>query len=354
MKRVLILATTPFLHDGVTKIIMDIYDFSKATVEFEIASSFYGENDYWEYLEREQVPIHILPAKKSVFEYMTEIYNLVRTGNYNAVYIHGNSALMMMEALPSRLAGAKKVITHCHNTKSDFPLIHYIIKPFFNMIVTDKIGCSELAAKWAYFGKHRVVFNGIDVRKYRFDQQIREDYRRTLGWEKNYIIGHVGRFNRQKNHFFLIDIFKEIYQRDNTARLLLIGDGELMEAIVQKVRTLGLSDVVRFLGVTDSVDKYMQAMDVFLLPSLFEGLVLVGIEAQAAGLPLVVADSVSKETQVTEQVYWMSLKLPALSWGEKVLSLKDNDRTDTSKTLISAGYNKSKTLEIIREILLQV
>jgi len=331
MKRILILATTPFMHDGLTKIIMDVYDYSKERVSFEFASSFYEENEYWSRLKLDQTPVHVLPRKRKVLEYMKGIYKIVRKGGYDGVYIHGNSAMMFLEAFPARLAGVKSIITHCHNTKSDFPLVHYIVKPFFNKIVTDKIACSELAGAWAYFSGYKAVLNGIDIAEYRFDPQAREEYRRKLDWEKNFIIGHVGRFNKQKNHFFLIDIFREIYRLDQTARLLLIGEGELMEAVEQKVQDFGLSDAVCFLGVTDSVDKYMQAMDVFLLPSLFEGLGIVGIEAQASGLPLVVSDSVPKEVQVTKEAYRMPLKSPALNWAQKALSLKSCSREDTSE-----------------------
>ena len=351
MKRVLILATTPFMHDGLTKIIMDVYDYSKERVSFEFASSFYEENEYWSRLKLEHAPVHVLPRKRKVLEYMRGIYKIVRKGGYNGVYIHGNSAMMFLEAFPARLAGVKSIITHCHNTKSDFPLVHYIVKPFFNKIVTDKIACSELAGAWAYSGDYKVVLNGIDIAKYRFDQQAREEYRRKLGWEKNFIIGHVGRFNKQKNHSFLIDIFREIYRKDTTARLLLIGEGELMEAVVQRVKALGLSDAVRFLGITDCVDKYMQAMDLFLLPSLFEGLCIVGIEAQASGLPLVITDTTSKQIQVTDQGHWMSLNSPPLSGGQKALSLKGCVRQDTSRALAEAGFDKSATLEIICKIL---
>ncbi len=351
MKRILILATTPFMHDGLTKIIMDVYDYSKERVSFEFASSFYEENEYWSRLKLDQTPVHVLPRKRKVLEYMKGIYKIVRKGGYNGVYIHGNSAMMFLEAFPARLAGVKSIITHCHNTKSDFPLVHYILKPFFNKIVTDKIACSELAGAWAYFSGYKVVLNGIDIAKYRFDRKVREEYRRKLGWEKNFIIGHVGRFNKQKNHTFLIDIFWEIYRMDQTARLLLIGEGELRGAVERKVKDLGLSDAVRFLGVTDSVDKYMQAMDVFLLPSLFEGLVIVGIEAQASGLPLVISDNSSKEIQITKEAYRMPLKSPALSWAQKVISLKNCPREDTSEALAESGFDKLKTLETICKIL---
>lgn len=352
-KNILLIATTPLLTDGLTLIEMDVIRFNRDNVHFEVATSFDYDNQYGEQLKSWGIPCYQLPPKNKPFQYMCAIYNKVKEGNYSAVYIHGNSAMMFLEAIPSKIAGVGRVITHCHNTSTDYPIVHYLMKPVFNKAVDVKIACSEAAGKWAYCGKNiHIIKNGVDLKRFQFNSELRERYRKELGWEKNVIIGHVGRFTTQKNHFFLIDIFEELYRNNSRMRLLLIGDGVLKPDVQKYVEKKGLQEQVRFLGAVNNVSDYYHAMDVFLLPSLFEGLSLVVIEAQANGLVCFCSDTCTPESFATNGAIKLPLAIGADKWADAILNRVSSTRRDNISLMRTAGWDKSVMMEKIRHILL--
>lgn len=330
-KNILILATTPFIKDGLTKIEMDVYRFCRNDMHISFATAFSEDNSYSEQLRKDGVTIYKLKPKRNVPLYMYSIWKLIREHDFDAVYIHGNSAMMLIEALPCKLGGAKRIITHCHNTESKYDIIHRAFKPLFNLIVDEKIGCSGLAARFAYYRNYKVILNGADTDKFRFCPNMRDETRRELNWENRFIIGHIGRFVPQKNHDFIIDVFSEIEKRDENARLLLIGDGVLQQQIYEKAESLGIADKVCFMGVTDCAEKYINAMDVFLMPSLYEGLSLVALEAQANGLPVILSTRFAKETFVSDNAVKLSLERKPEKWAEAILKMKGKPRIDTGK-----------------------
>lgn len=200
-------------------------------------------------------------------------------------------------------------------------------------------GCSRPAAEamfglnWTSDSRWRVLYYGVEVGKFR-ENVSRLDIRRELDLPENsWVIGHVGRFATQKNHVFLSDIAAEVAKRDPRMYLLLIGDGPLRASIQERVNRLGISPHVRFLGNRDDVPRLMtSAMDVFLLPSLYEGLPIVAIEAQAAGLPCLLADTIAEEIQIVPPlVSQLSLALPAQMWAEALLNIHANLPTTEDK-----------------------
>lgn len=351
-KKILLIASRPLANDGLTKIEMDIIRFSKDVIQFEIACGFGFDNEYGTELRMLGIPCFSLPRKKNVYKYMSEIKRLVEKGDYDSVYIHGNSAMMFLEAFPSKWAGAR-VITHCHNTKSNYPWIHYIIKPFFNMSVDEKIGCSVLASKWAYCGKRiNTIVNGVDIDRFRFDKNKRGDIRGMLGWTQNVIVGHVGRFNRQKNHKKLIDIFSKMHKKDNNCRLLLIGNGELSSETEEKIKELGLKDAVNIIEHTHRPQDYMQAMDIMIMPSLFEGLCLVAVEAQANSLPVLIDDFFSPETSATCICENLNLKASDEEWARKAFEMIKNGRRDVSGQLKEKNMDHQDMMVKIQKVLI--
>lgn len=351
LRKILLIASRPLANDGLTKIEMDVLRTNKDWYEFEVACCFGFDNIYGDELKKRSISCHTLPNKKSPISYMKAIYKLVRNKKYDAVYIHGNSAMMFLEAIPSKVAGTK-VITHCHNTKSNYPLIHYIMKPIFNLFVDKKIGCSSLASKWAYCGKNIITIpNGIETKKFEFDETVRKEIRNELEWNDKKIIGHIGRFNRQKNHSKLIGIFSEMNKMDKNTRLLLIGDGELRSKIEKEISIKGLDKSVKILGFTDRPQDYMQAMDIMIMPSLFEGLCLVAVEAQANGLPVLIDCFFSPETSVTEQAEAIDLSLPNVDWARKGIELIDKGRIDVSDQVREKKMDQKDMMESIREVL---
>ena len=210
---------------------------------------------------------------------------------------------------------------------------------------TSYLACSKEAGKWL-FGSNRkkhkniiVLNNAVNTKDFKYDKITRKKIREEIGVEENQlVIGHIGRFNKQKNHDFLIDIFKAVSMSKPDSILVLVGDGHLQNSIKKKVEDLGLLSNVKFLGVREDISNLMQAMDVFVFPSLFEGLPVVLVEAQAAGLTCIVSDSITAETNVTGKLTFESLASSPQTWANRILS-SSYIHEDTSKVLIEKGYD---------------
>jgi glycosyltransferase involved in cell wall biosynthesis len=203
--------------------------------------------------------------------------------------------------------------------------------------------CSSSAAKWM-FGTHSasasIINNAIDVKKFIFNEITRKEKRREFQIGDNFLIGNVGSFSTPKNHEFLIDIFKDIHDINDKTALILIGNGNLCPTIKKKVANLGISNSVIFTGIRSDVPDILQAIDVFLFPSLYEGLPVTLVEAQAAGLKVIASDTITNEVKLTELVEFISLTEPASYWAEKVLQYVDGyERKNTWNEICKAGYD---------------
>jgi len=248
-------------------------------------------------------------------------------------------------------------IAHSHNTgsKPDWRLpIRTYYKLFIKKYATDYFACSKKAAVWL-FGNHAVIEgkvtfinNAIDARLFSYNPDIREQIRDDLKLNNKLVIGHVGRFDYQKNHTFLVDIFEKISTIKPDSCLVLIGDGDLQESLIEKCRKKNLTDKVIFAGKVSNVNDYMQAFDAFVFPSHFEGLPLTGIEAQAAGLPCFISDTISDEVIITNLVHALSLKQRAEIWAEYILAhYNQAERPDTSMEIKAAKYD---SIDIIKQL----
>ena len=198
--------------------------------------------------------------------------------------------------------------------------------------------------------EERGIPNGIELNKYAYNSDVRKVMRKRLGVEDKFVIGNVGRFSAQKNHTFLIDIFNKVQQRNSNTVLLLFGVGELMEMIKTKVRDLGIEDKVIFYGVSNEMGKMWQAMDVFVMPSLHEGLPVTGVEAQASGLPCVFADTITKEIGLTDNCQFLSLNDSEERWIETILSYRDLERKSGVQALLKARYDIQQTADRVAEL----
>ena len=204
--------------------------------------------------------------------------------------------------------------------------------------------CGEESGKWLYGEKNKSRFimlnNAIDAAVYSFDASKREEMRRQLDLTDELVVGHVGRFNPQKNHPFLLDIFTSLLKKEPDAVLLLVGGGEGMPKIQAKAQELGIAERVRFLGVRSDVADLMQTMDVFVFPSLYEGLPVTMVEAQASGLPCIISDKVPPECILTEGlVNIMPLSASPEAWAEKILTMRAVPRTDRRAEIAAHGFD---------------
>lgn len=266
--------------------------------------------------------------------------------------IHSN--LEERSYLPLKVAkkmGVPVRISHSHNRPLGVNpklIVRYYFRFMLKFYNTHMFACGEEAGDWLYGKKNRdnvtIMNNAVDANQYRYNPKVSKEMKKQLGIEGKKVIGHVGRFFPQKNHGFLIDIFNEIHKKDKDTVLLLVGGGELDDAlknqIKEKVRNLGLEDAVEFLGVREDVDRIVQTFDVFLLPSLFEGLPVTMVEAQAAGLPCVISDKVPIQCDLTGNVWVVPLDESPEKWADVVLDKANNfEKRDTYQQIADAGFD---------------
>lgn len=223
----------------------------------------------------------------------------------------------------ARLYGAKEIIQHAHSTRwsarlgaaiRNYILLHSVWK-----YIDHPLACSEAAGRFMFGKKYTVILNGIDRQQFSFNANVRERVRKELGLTDKFIIGHVGRFSKEKNHTFLLECFAHVAKKREDAFLLLVGDGPLLPEIQRRVHSLNLQDKVKFLGLQTACARFYQAMDLFVLPSTQEGLPVVGLEAQAVGLPCLFSDAITTEA-LCGKTRVMPLAAGPRSWAEIILS----------------------------------
>ena len=281
--------------------------------------------------------------------------------------IHSN--LEERSYLPLKVAkkmGVPVRISHSHNRPLGINpklIVRYYFRFMLKFYNTHMFACGEEAGDWLYGKKNRsnvtIMNNAVDANQYRYNPEVSKEMKKQLGIEGKKVIGHVGRFFPQKNHDFLIDIFNEIYKKDKDTVLLLVGGGELDDAlknqIKEKVRNLGLEDAVEFLGVREDVDRIVQTFDVFLLPSLFEGLPVTMVEAQAAGLPCVISDKVPIQCDLTGNVWVVPLEESPEKWADVVLDKANNfEKRDTYQQIADAGFDIKSQAKWLEEFYVKV
>lgn len=262
---------------------------------------------------------------------------------YRVVHVHQDclSSVILKAAkrqdIPVRIA-------HSHNNNQDKNL-KYLIKLYYRSLIpkyaTDLLACSDEAGRWMFRkAPYQILNNAIESENYIYSEKNRARIRHELNiTDDAVVIGHVGRFAAQKNHTFLIDIFAEIKERRKDAKLLLVGDGELRRTVKEKIENLNLGDSVIFAGAREDVAALMHAMDIFVFPSQYEGLGIVAIEAQAAGLPCILSDTVSDAAMITGLAQKVSLKESAAYWASVILRWENTQRGDTSQAVKNARYD---------------
>ena len=263
-------------------------------IQFDFICDDDSTNIPYDEIEKLGGKVILIPPYQKVFKYQRELRRVLRDGKYKIVHSHINT-LSVFPLYAAKKVGVPVRIAHSHSTtnKKEWKknLLKQVLRPFSKKYATNYMCCSELAGRWLFGdkaydeGKVYLLNNAIDLDKFKYDKKIKDKKRKELGIkEDTIVIGHIGRFVAQKNHTFLIDIFNQFHKKEKNSILLLAGQGPLQEEIKNKVRELGLDDSVRFLGQRNDANELYQVFDVFLLPSLYEGLPVVGVEAQASGL----------------------------------------------------------------------
>lgn len=334
MTNVLIINTCGLGVGGITSHMINYSEVLPKDIKLSIVVTGIYEQSVIDLFVKRGFNIIFLPnRKKNPVRYMLALSNILKKEKYDVIHVHGNSATMVIELGLAKKNKIKTRIAHCHNSQCDHPKLNLILSPYFKMLYTDALACSDLAGEWIFGrGNYRVLHNAIDLDKYFFSDEVRNKYRKELKIDKDtVVIGHVGNINGQKNHKFLIKLFYE-FQKNNKAMLLLIGADnfktEMLE-LTNLIADLNISDKIKLLGLRNDVPNLLCAMDIFVFPSLFEGLGMVAVEAQANGLPVLASDAVPQEVRLSDKIEYLSLNEPMDVWCTCICDLlaKSTDRT---------------------------
>lgn len=330
--------------------------------------------NYYRKIDRSKIQFDFLTHRQEHGSYDDEIERLggkvyrvssIRPGNYKRYFkeldkffkehseykiihshINENSGLVLKKAkefnIPCRIAHS-----HLSDLKIDYKF-PFRVYGRLNLrgSANEYFACSKKAGTWLFENKVNdgktieVLKNAVDSNIFKFNKEKRNLKLKELGINSDLIIGHVGRFNPQKNHNFVIDIFNEVHKRDKNSLLLLIGDGYLKSDIEKKVAKLNLTNSVKFMGNRSDIADLMQVMDIFLFPSLFEGLPVVLIEAQSAGLKCIVSDTITKETDISGNIKFLNLNASIDNWASSILSTNIQKKNIQEK-IIKSGYDSS-------------
>lgn len=348
---------------GVESVVRNYYEhIDRKKIQFDFVVHNDSQCDITDAVEMMGGKVYkVLPYYKNPIGFVRGIYSVVKANDYNIVHSNMNT-LSAFALFAAWMAGAPVRILHNHSTSSPGEtkrnIMKYILRPFARLFANRYLACSRLAAEWMYGrqmvenNKVKIINNAVELQKYAFDSGLRENIRQRLWLEDKFVIGHVGRFMFQKNHSFLLDIFAEVHKRHEDTVLLLIGDGPLKSQMEDKVKALGLADSVRFMGLRNDVQDLYNAMDLFVLPSHYEGLPVVGVEAQANGLPILVSTDVTKETELTSVIKFKPLDDGAASWADEIdiyYEKRREPRMDTVDMMRQAGFDifeEAKKLEL--------
>lgn len=333
--RVLHFVSTLSRGSGVMSVIMNYYrHIDRDKVQFDFLHFIACEDSYMEEIRELGGKIYCIDKPGSSFQSIKQLNSFFRlhAGEYTWLHNHEVYLTFLLRPIAKRY-GLEKFIVHCHATKySDKTLNaarNRILCLPIRFMKVERFACSEAAGKFLYgekmlkAGKVFIMHNAIDCEKFRFRPEVRERLRKEMGLEGKFVIGHVGRFERQKNHEFLIEVFAECKKEIDSCILLLIGEGSLRAKIEKKVVEKGLENSILFLTKRNDMEYLYQVMDLFVLPSLYEGLPVACLEAQVSGLKCIVSRTVTDELkkQANGSIITM-LPLEKKVWKQNIISCK--------------------------------
>lgn len=349
-----------WIGGGVESVVMNYYrHIDRDKIQFDFICDDDSTDIPYDEIKKLGGKVILIPPYQKVFSYHFKLKKVLKDGGYKIVHSHINT-LSVFSLFAAKCAGVPVRIAHSHSTTNKKEkkknLLKQVLRPFSKVFATDYMCCSELAGRWLFGDKEYdkgnvyLLNNAIDLDKFKYDEKIRRAKRKELNIaDDTLVIGHVGRFVEQKNHRFLIDIFNEVHKQNENSILLLVGQGPLMAEIKEKVKKLGLEKYVKFLGQRNDVNMLYQAFDVFLLPSLYEGLPVVGVEAQATGLLCIFSDDMTKETKVLSTTKFLSLEMSSKGWSDFIIEKSKNfQRADSKEEIAKNNFDinvESKKLE---------
>ncbi len=358
MKKIKVLQLVPGLDaGGISMLLLNYYkNMDRNKIQFDFAIFYDNIGLTGKEFKKMGSKIYHLPKKSLDFKgYIKSLKNILKENNYDIVHAHQN----YQSFIPLQLAkkcGIKVRISHCHTTLPDpgykQKILSIIGKLLNNLYATDKFACGIEAGKFLYGKKINnkqnffILNNAIDVKKYIYNEKIRNKIRKELHVSNKFVIGTIGRLSKQKNQKFAIDVFKEVYEKNNNAELIIVGNGELEKELKSYVNKLNLNNNVLFLGKRTDVNELLQGFDVFILPSLYEGLPIVGVEAISSSIPCIFSDTITKELKVRENIKYIK-KYNIDEWSKEILTYQDFKRIENSKEVMMNLYDIKKNAKLL-------
>ena len=350
---------------GIENFIMNIYrNIDRKKVQFDFLIHQEEKQVFEDEILSLGGKIYRIPSfgKLGHFNYLKTLNSFFKEHlEYKIVHSHYNtvSGIILREA---KRCGIKKRIAHSHTSYPKYRFIEKIYKSYSKFLInpnsTKKFACSKKAGEWLYGvgSDFKVINNGINPKEYKFNQNLREKVRRELKIRaEDIIVGHVGRFSREKNHSFLIKIFNELLRKNENYVLVLVGIGNTLDPIKKEVEELNIDKNVRFLGVRKDVNRLLQAFDLFMLPSIFEGLPVTLVEAQGAGLKCFISDIVTKEIDLEcGLIEFISLERSPKEWAEIIDKNREYERKDTVEALRSHGYDMTQNAKELEDLYIKL
>ncbi len=354
--RVLQVGGGDFINRGVETVLLSYYQhIDRSKIQFDFLAPGICKNEHMRTVIKQnggnlyEMDIRAKTKKGSFYRrFEKEFYTFLQRHDYKIVHVNTGSSMIL--ALCARVAKRAKIpvrIVHSH-TNGLNTLKHHLIKlicsPALLKCPTHYLACSQDTGRYTFpravWKKIAILPNAIDCNIFQYDSAVRREMRCQLGLENKHVVGNIGAFSPPKNHIRLIDIFAQIHKADPQAVLLLVGSGKLYDKIKSRVEMRGLKDQVIFYGNTDTVFRLYQAMDVFVLTSAWEGLGIVAIEAQAAGLKTICSDAVPKEAAVTELFVSVPLQEQDRAWASIIMdAMAASARKDVIADIAKAGYD---------------
>lgn len=341
------------MHSGGKKnLVMEYYrHIDRNKIQFDFLCDEDSNSIPKEEIESLGGSVYIIPPYQKIFSNMKAIYSICKKNKYSIM--HGyNSTMNIFAMFVGKLAGVPIRINECismghKDDKKD--LLKKILKPFARCFSTHYMANGEVCGRWQFgekmynSGKVEVFKTVIDTDKNMYCPDLRDKTRKEYGLEKNIVIGHIGRLTAQKNTLYIIDIFSEIVRKEHRAKLLIIGDGELKYDMLQRIKKYKIENEVLYLGRREDIQQFYNAMDAFLLPSLYEGLPVVGVEAECCGLPMFFSTEIPIESSPCDDLgEFIALDKGAEQWADIVLSKTKElmvNRRDRSNDVKSAGFD---------------
>lgn len=355
MKRVLCLVSAMNVG-GAETFLMKVYRaIDKTKYQMDFCVNTQEEGFYNKEIKALGGRIFYIPPKSRDFRlYRRELTALLRREGYRYVFRSATNAMGLLDLRIAKKAGAQ-CCTGRSSSSADVgggafgKVVNALGRSLYAGAADVKLAPSELAAAHL-FGARAVsrdevhyLRNGLDLDSYRFQPEAREAVRKEFSIPSGFVVGHVGRFIAEKNHGFLLKVFHALLQKQPDATLLLVGTGELEATVREKAAQMGLGDRVVFAGLRKDVPRLLSAMDVFTLPSLYEGMPNVVVEAQAVGLPCVISDSLTRQADITGLVRYLPLSASAEEWAQALLDAGKTPRRDTKNDFLAHRYDIEST-----------